>query len=118
MDNAEERCFIEFNTLKEDFLQTLTSLPSDEKPLFVIIDSLDQLDDSDEGRGLMWLMPLLTKLPCHIKIVLSTLPDYKDVFSCLSILQASLGSECFVQVPVLRDPEQALDHMLKLKKRR
>ncbi len=118
VDNTAKRNFLEFNFLKEDFIQTVTTLPSAEKPLFLIIDSLDQLDDSDEGRGLMWLMPMLTKLPSHIKVVLSTLPDYKDVFSCLTILQATLDLECFMQVPVLRDPEQALGHMLKLKNRR
>jgi hypothetical protein len=113
-----EEGFIKFNTLKEDFIRTVTALPSPEKPLFLLLDSLDQLNDSDEGRGLMWLIPLVMNLPPHIKVVLSTLPDHSGIFKCLTILRGALDAQSFLQVKRVEEPELVLNHMLNLHRRR
>ena len=43
-------------------------------PLTIFLDSVDQLDDSDQGRELIWLKTLLP-LPGCVRLVLSTLPE-------------------------------------------
>ncbi|KAH3879824.1 hypothetical protein DPMN_003731 [Dreissena polymorpha] len=47
---------------------------TEECSLVVILDSLDQLDTSHNGRSLMWLP---ASLPPHCKIIVSSLPEEK-----------------------------------------
>ncbi|XP_048252371.1 NACHT and WD repeat domain-containing protein 2-like [Haliotis rufescens] len=69
------------------------------KPLVVLLDSLDQLDNSDNGRQLTWLP---THLPPHVRLVVSTLPESQH--ECLQRMQAMVPSKgFFVQVPKLPD---------------
>ncbi|XP_046570723.1 NACHT and WD repeat domain-containing protein 2-like [Haliotis rubra] len=82
------------------FYQAL-QLAHESKPLVVLLDSLDQLDNSDNGRQLTWLP---THLPPHVKLVVSTLPESQH--ECLQRLQAMVTSRGhFIQVPKLPDGE-------------
>ncbi|XP_067673031.1 NACHT and WD repeat domain-containing protein 2-like [Haliotis asinina] len=82
------------------FYQAL-QLAHESKPLLVLLDSLDQLDNSDSGRQLTWLP---THLPPHVKLVVSTLPESQH--ECLQRIQGMVTSRGhFVQVPKLPDGE-------------
>ncbi|KAH3895482.1 hypothetical protein DPMN_019647 [Dreissena polymorpha] len=60
-----------------------------ECPLVVILDSLDQLDTSHNGRSLMWLP---ASLPPHCKIIVSSLPKEKyETFPALKVSARSSG---------------------------
>ena len=69
-------------------IRAVTEWPSPDQPLTLFIDSVDQLNDSNGGRRLDWLP--VTGLPAHVRLVVSTLPDYSE-FQCLSILRAKLA---------------------------
>eukprot|EP00050_Salpingoeca_kvevrii_P006534 m.290010 g.290010 ORF g.290010 m.290010 type:complete len:1604 (-) comp12228_c0_seq1:130-4941(-) len=60
----------DFKQLTEVFHKRLAYATS-EQPLVLLLDSLDQLDDSDRGRNLKWLP---SDLPAHCKLIVSTLP--------------------------------------------
>lgn len=81
----------DFKTLCQQFLDDL-QLASKSQPLFLFLDSLDQLTDEDNGRNLEWL-PF--ELPSNVKIVVSTLPEEGG---CLNKLQLSLPEVAFVEV--------------------
>ena len=59
-------------------------------PLTIFLDSVDQLDDSDQGRELIWLKTLLP-LPGCVRLVLSSLPKEGG---CLDALQNLGGDFC------------------------
>jgi len=93
-------------------------------PLVLILDAVDQLDDTNSGRRLDWL-PLENFSP-HVHILVSTLPDDNNPedskpFCCLLHLQRRLQFlENFVQVRPLvdtADNELLLVHLMKLKGR-
>ena len=106
----------DFKALKEYFRTAITAWPTTERPLTLFIDSVDQLDDSNAGRRLDWLP--VTHLPPHVRVVLSTLPNYKGEFQCLSILRAKLSRlgdlEHLVEVKTISEPEKVLEHLLHL----
>ena len=81
----------DFKTLCTQFLDDL-QLAAKQLPLFLFLDSLDQLADEDNGRNLEWL-PF--ELPANVKIVVSTLPEEGG---CLNKLRLSLPDEAFVEV--------------------
>ena len=69
-----------------------------ERPLFVFLDSLDQMSSKNGAYSLGW-MPRV--LPPHVHIVLSTLPELHDI---LTNLQSKLPSEAFVNIkPLAQD---------------
>ena len=101
-------------------IRAVTEWPSPDQPLTLFIDSVDQLNDSNGGRRLDWLP--VTGLPAHVRLVVSTLPDYAE-FQCLSILRAkladsagSLDSHC-VEVGTISEPDAVLQHLLRLQGR-
>ena len=69
--------------LVEEFKEALL-LATSNKPLTIILDSLDQLDASDKARRLGWLP---TTLPGNVKLLVSTLPD--EQYECFPKLQVS-----------------------------
>ena len=81
----------DFKTLCTQFLDDL-QLAAKQQPLFLFLDSLDQLTDEDNGRNLEWL-PF--ELPANVKIVVSTLSEEGG---CLNKLRLSLPDEAFVEV--------------------
>ncbi|KAL5006957.1 hypothetical protein ScPMuIL_015763 [Solemya velum] len=75
------------------FFKKLLTLATDEKPIVLFLDSLDQLSGADGAHQLAWLPAVL---PPHVKLVLSTLPNY---YNLLDTLKNMIDSENnFVQV--------------------
>lgn len=75
------------------------ALATAEKPLFVFLDSLDQLSDADNGRELGW-MPWV--LPDHVHLVLSTLPNVGPSFG---VVQGKVAADALVAVEPLTTAE-------------
>ncbi|KAK2159956.1 hypothetical protein LSH36_143g06049 [Paralvinella palmiformis] len=65
----------EMSPLVQHFKNLLT-LATEESPIVIFLDSLDQLSPSDGAYQLAWL-PVI--LPPHVKIVVSTLPNYHGI---------------------------------------
>ena len=80
------RCFFtqDYNKLIKFFADLLKNTTST-KPLFIFLDSLDNLSDDYGARQLPWL-PLT--FPRHVKLVVSTLPD--AIYQCFPILKVIL----------------------------
>ena len=78
-----------------EYMRTLLSLATAEKPLCIYLDGVDELSPNDGALGMSWL-PLT--LPAYVKIVLSTSSETK--FSCFPVLQSLLSDhqETFVEV--------------------
>ena len=67
---------------------------SEERPLCIVIDSLDQLTDADGARRFLTWLP--RQLPAHACMVLSTLPDEGG---CMQRLMTfGIPSEQFLKV--------------------
>eukprot|EP00281_Chroomonas_sp_CCMP1168_P014422 CAMPEP_0206215074 /NCGR_PEP_ID=MMETSP0047_2-20121206/2001_1 /ASSEMBLY_ACC=CAM_ASM_000192 /TAXON_ID=195065 /ORGANISM="Chroomonas mesostigmatica_cf, Strain CCMP1168" /LENGTH=1308 /DNA_ID=CAMNT_0053637345 /DNA_START=75 /DNA_END=4001 /DNA_ORIENTATION=+ len=64
---------VEYLALKDALPQSL-SRATKNKPLFIILDGLDQISEQDAGHDLEWL-PMGDSLPPHVKLLVSTLPD-------------------------------------------
>lgn len=58
-----------------------------ERPLVIFLDSLDQLSGADGAHQLAWIP---VQLPPHVKLVVSTLPNY---YNLLKTLQKMIDSE-------------------------
>ena len=86
----------EFKKLKAYFHEAVTKWPTRGRSLTLLMDSVDQLDDSHAGRLLSWLP--VTGLPSHVRLVLSTLPDYPGDFVCHSVLTRMLGPGAAAQM--------------------
>jgi hypothetical protein len=107
----------EFQDLRAYFAAAVKEWPSAEQPLTLFIDSVDQLDDSNGGRRLEWLP--VTGLPPHVKLVVSTLPDYPE-FQCLTFLKGKLKGimhSQVVEVETISEPAMVLMHLLHLQGR-
>jgi len=91
-------------------------------PLYLLLDSVDQLDDSNGGRRLQWLPVETDSLSPRVRLVISTLPDgesFGRTFQCLSYLRKRVRSSSrFARVEPLRDGEDLLAHLLKMQSRR
>eukprot|EP00736_Rhodelphis_marinus_P001616 Rmarinus@m.862 len=96
------------------FQTQVLSLASAQKPLYLFLDSLDNLNDENDGRSLVWLPSIL---PPHVKVVVSTLPD---VGGCMKALQERLPPSNFCEVPPLEEDSanDALGMWLSSAKRR
>jgi hypothetical protein len=79
-----------------------------EKPLFLFLDSLDQLL-STSVSSMGWI-PM--KLPPNVRLVTSTLPDQEDRH-CLSYLEGRLNSQQFIEVGPI--PAQTIDKVVDTK---
>uniref|UniRef100_A0A7S0HDQ7 Ubiquitin-like domain-containing protein n=1 Tax=Hanusia phi TaxID=3032 RepID=A0A7S0HDQ7_9CRYP len=77
------------------FQHALATWPTPEKPLLLVIDGLDQLEDNDAARQLDWLP--LSGLKLGLRIVVSTAPDSPGN-QCLTTIKRKLkiwgGSVC------------------------
>lgn len=59
---------------------------SEDKPLYIFLDAVDQLSQEDGASGMSWL-PLT--LPPHVKLVLSTSSEVE--YRCFPVLQSLLS---------------------------
>ncbi|XP_052800087.1 uncharacterized protein LOC128231374 isoform X2 [Mya arenaria] len=100
--------------LTDEFALSLFS-PNNDRPLVILLDSLDQLDTSHNARQLQWL-PM--KLRPNVKVIVSTLPE--NQFEAYPILKSTIRADAnLVKIPTLTsdDFEKIIDKWLKLKKR-
>jgi hypothetical protein len=63
-----------------NFFKGLLKLATDQKPLFIILDSLDSLSAMNSAHSLSWLP---VNLPKNVKIILSTLTGYYGIIETL-----------------------------------
>jgi WD40 repeat protein len=83
---------IEFKDLVQDFPERL-SLATEDKPLIIFIDALDQLGELDNAKALSWIP---AELPEHVRLVVSTLPG-----TCLDALKTKLPDSYLVELQPL-----------------
>ncbi|XP_053395163.1 uncharacterized protein LOC123524131 isoform X2 [Mercenaria mercenaria] len=104
----------DLRTLTDEFHLTMF-MPSTDRPLVLIFDSLDMMDTSHNARQLNWLP---TRLRPNVKIMVSTLPD--NQFESFPVLQTTVKTkENFIQVPTMTvsDLSEIIDKWLSLKHR-
>ena len=109
----------QFKELVNMFTEAILQWPSEERPLILVLDSVDQLDDSNGGRKLEWLP--VQGLGKSTKLVISTLPDYPKEFQCKSLLEKKLGDqsgERMLGVETISDHDKVFKHLLALQGRR
>ncbi|XP_070532605.1 NACHT domain- and WD repeat-containing protein 1-like isoform X2 [Ptychodera flava] len=97
-----------------DFNSRLASA-TPERPLFVFLDSLDQLSDENNGHALQWL-PL--ELPENVYMVVSTLTE--DTYDTFKTVKRLFGnSDNFVEIPELPESDAVfiLEHLLEQESR-
>ena len=87
----------DYSQLVRHFHELLSSPEiSSEKPLVLVVDSIDQLSPSFNAHLMNWLPKSCAP---HVKIILSVLPGYYDI---LPTLRRSLpDDECYIEVPSL-----------------
>lgn len=62
--------------------RSLLSCATRERPLVIILDSLDQLSSADGAYSLAWLP---VTLPAHVKLIVSVVPDEHSILENLQI---------------------------------
>ena len=88
-----------FKDLKETFRNCLDFATKD-KPLIIMIDSLDQLNDADQGRSDLSWLPI--DLPEHVYLIVSTLPDVGGCYKALR--QTGIPQDHYLEVqPISMD---------------
>ena len=88
----------DYKSLCEAFPKFM-SHASEERPLCIVIDSLDQLSDENGARRFLDWLP--RKLPAHAYMIVSTLPDEGH---CLQRLKTfGLPAEQFLQVKNIKN---------------
>jgi NACHT domain- and WD repeat-containing protein len=63
-----------------NYFKKLLENATNERPLFIFLDSLDQLSPTNSAHSLSW-MPV--NLPKHVKIIVSTLTGYYGIMETL-----------------------------------
>ena len=68
-----------------NYFKKLLECATAEKPLFVLLDSLDQLNASNSAHSLSW-MPVY--LPKYSKFIISTLDNFNDIVeTCYKMIE-------------------------------
>ena len=90
------------------------ALAQPQRPVIVLLDALDQLSETHEGRRLVWLP---RELPPNVRIVVSTLPDEK--YQCFPELRATAQPEDLVPISPMSpaEGEKILDAWLSVSAR-
>jgi hypothetical protein len=68
---GDEKAWYDMNGLA-DVLRKCLALATEQKPILLFLDSLDQLSDTDNAKALYWLP---RELPEHARLVVSSLPE-------------------------------------------
>ncbi|KAK0046460.1 NACHT and WD repeat domain-containing protein 2 [Biomphalaria pfeifferi] len=77
----------------QQYFKKLTTLASEEHPLVLFFDSLDQISGADGAHNLTW-MPVI--LPPYVKVIISVLPNY---FGLLDLLRTMIdNADSFIEV--------------------
>jgi GTPase SAR1 family protein len=74
---GRDKALYDINGLTE-VLKKCLNLATPEKPIFLFLDALDQLSDSDNARSLYWLP---RELPQSTRMIVSALPELKSQLS-------------------------------------
>ncbi|XP_072034434.1 NACHT domain- and WD repeat-containing protein 1-like [Amphiura filiformis] len=104
----------DYTELVQTFRYLLTTLPSKEKPLFIMLDSIDQLTSNNDAHAMHWLPK---SFPEHVQIAISMLPD---VNRCLNNIRLTLRDEhCYIEMPPIPKETglQIMEGWLKLRNR-
>ena len=96
------------------YFRTCMGFSSEDRPLLIYLDSLDQLSNEDFAHNLAWLS-LNEDLPAHTKLIVSSLPT-----GILDILQRSVPEENIVEVKQLdmNEGPKILNKMLGIENRK
>lgn len=83
------------------------------KPVFILLDSLDQLSEDYDAFSMTWLPDFL---PTNVHVIVSTLPHTKIMKNLANRLQQD---DCFIDVPLMSETigEEVLRKSLDMKKR-
>lgn len=87
-----------------EFFQWCLSLSTVEKPLMLLLDSIEHIYQKDSGENLKWL-PLEMAVPRHTYIIVSATPG-----ECLNILSSHLPRSSLFEIPHL--PSEAASLIL------
>ena len=69
--------------------QLALNMSKPDKPLVLVLDSIDQLDSNFDGRLMAWLP---AKLPPHTKVIISTLPE--EQYECFKAMKVIFVLKC------------------------
>ena len=99
----------DYKCIAEEF-EFLLHKATEEKPIYIFLDAVDQLSPEDGASGMSWL-PL--DLPPNVKVVLSTSSEVQ--YRCYPVLQSILSKhkENFVEV---RKPPLSLAFLASIEK--
>lgn len=86
----------DYNALIKEFHKRL-SLATEQKPLVLVLDAVDQLSDAEQGRNLIWLP---TSLPENVRLIVSTVRG-----QCLKVLQRKLPPERVLYLEAMASSE-------------
>ncbi len=87
--DGREKSLFEISGMMEIFRKCL-ALSSEQKPIVVFLDALDQLNEKDNTRSLYWLPKVL---PLNSKLIVSSLPELETSLSETNIEHLSLLQE-------------------------
>lgn len=86
----------DFTFLTLYFRALLMKINAEDKPLIMILDSVDQLNSDDYAHGMDWLPTLL---PPNVYLIVSMVPQTR---SCLDNTKLLISEpDCFIEVPPL-----------------
>ncbi|XP_070570769.1 NACHT domain- and WD repeat-containing protein 1-like isoform X2 [Ptychodera flava] len=86
----------DYTATTQYFKKLLDTIPSENAPLVLVLDSIDQLSSTHDSHALNWLPKTL---PSHVRIVVSMLPD---VHGCLESLRRNLpDKQCYMEMQPL-----------------
>jgi NACHT domain- and WD repeat-containing protein len=74
---GDEKAWYDMNGLA-DVLRKCLALATEQKPILLFLDSLDQLSDTDNAKALYWLP---RELPAHARFLVSSLPELDPALS-------------------------------------
>ena len=87
----------DYRDIVEYFREKCLSLADSSKPLFIHIDSLDQLSDADNGRRKPIWLPV--RLPPYVDVTVSIVPD---VGGCLAALRLTgIPDSSYTEIPTI-----------------
>ncbi|CAH1266022.1 NWD1 [Branchiostoma lanceolatum] len=98
IESPAERVLNNFAEIVQYLSTLLDKVSEKDRPLLILLDSLDQLSSVDRAYSLTWLPK---SLPPNVHIVVSTLPDEFDL---LKTLKRTIRSDkSYIQVPTLSE---------------
>ncbi|XP_066285005.1 NACHT domain- and WD repeat-containing protein 1-like isoform X2 [Branchiostoma lanceolatum] len=98
IESPAERVLNNFAEIVQYLSTLLDKVSEKDRPLLILLDSLDQLSSVDRAYSLTWLPK---SLPPNVHIVVSTLPDEFDLLKTLN--RTIRSDKSYIQVPTLSE---------------